>query len=318
MPRPALASEADIKQAIGALCAESSLPARAVAPMAFRRVVSVRKVRERLGGGNPATIGRVINAVEQEITAGAAPTIALPALPPDVAALMESLWRAAVDVQLLDVERLREDARSRAERASAQVTEAALRADMLQVELTELRAALRTRDERVAQLSAELAAERTQGQALSESLRVAQQNALQWHTERQAIEARGAAAVAAALERYDGLSQRLLEETAQQRQTAQAEVARMSSQLKFAEKRQASLDARIEQLATELQAAHAQTQAAVADTQALRYANATLQTEIDSLRRLADRELRGGRSGLPRARKRPALQPRRARTARQP
>ncbi|MFX6331052.1 DNA-binding protein, partial [Acinetobacter baumannii] len=62
----------------------------------FRRVVSVRKLKDRLGGGDPATLGRAINAVESEIVTAGLADIAMPDIPNEIAELMRQLWHAAV------------------------------------------------------------------------------------------------------------------------------------------------------------------------------------------------------------------------------
>lgn len=68
----------------------------------------------------------------------------------------------------------------------------------------------------------------------------AREREAQWLAEREAIKRAQVDAIDAAQERYEGLSKRLLQETAQQRLAAQAEVSRMASQQKFADKREAA------------------------------------------------------------------------------
>ncbi|WP_288830875.1 DNA-binding protein [uncultured Paraburkholderia sp.] len=69
----------------------------------FRQIVSVRKLRARLGAGDLATLARVLNAIETEVVRVGLADIAIPDLPSDVADLMRALWQAAVAVQLDDV-----------------------------------------------------------------------------------------------------------------------------------------------------------------------------------------------------------------------
>jgi len=66
MPRPTVATAAQVREAIASLLKEAGIVGAASAP-SYRRAVSVRRVRERLGGGNPATIAHEINALEKEI-----------------------------------------------------------------------------------------------------------------------------------------------------------------------------------------------------------------------------------------------------------
>lgn len=243
----------------------------------------MRKVRERLGGGNPATIGRAINALETELAAAGVERIALPELPPDIAELMQRLWRAAVGAQLDDVARLRGEAQGVADSARTLLNEAQLRAEVLKAEVTELRAELAARDMRLAQAATDLAARTERTAALQHELEAMRERTGQLDTELGAVRQAQAQAVAAAQERYEGLSRRLLEETAQQRQAVQGEVVRLTSQLKFADKRQQTLEGRIQQLEAELAEARGQVQQAAGETSALRYVNTSLRAQLDEI-----------------------------------
>ena len=79
MSRPAVATPAQVRETISSLLREAGIAGMASAP-SFRRAVSVRKVRERLGGGNPATIAHEINALEKDIV-GADSQV--PVVPPE-------------------------------------------------------------------------------------------------------------------------------------------------------------------------------------------------------------------------------------------
>ena len=285
MPRPTVASEADIRGAIVALWNSAHSGARPRSPQAFRRAVSVRRVRDHLGGGNPATIGQIINAVEAELDATSNDEMPLPKLPPPIAELMETLWRVAVDIKLDEVEQLRAKAQAVSEAAVAQLSEAGFRSEVLKQEITELRSAMMDRDERLAQASSELDAAREQLTSLKSALDGAQQREADLAAAQQALRESAAAAVATAQARHDGLSQHLLEETAQQRQAAQAEIGRMTSQLKFADKRQAALEGRVEQLTGELVSVRADKEHAMGEISALRYVNTTLQAQLQELQR---------------------------------
>lgn len=281
MPRPAVATPADVRQAVLALVAEACVGARPSA-QAFRRAVSVRKVRERLGGGNPATIGQVINVVEVELVRAGVDRIVLPELPPDVAELMQQVWRAAVGAQLDDLSRLRDQAQAVADDARDALTEAQLRAEVLKQELTELRATVADRDARLAQAGTDQAALLVRAAALETELEAARTQQAQDRRELDAARADQAQAIAAAQERYEGMSRRLLEETGQQRQAAQGELGRLASQLKFADKRQATLEGRLQQLEDELVDVRGQHQKATGEVAALRYVNTSLRSQLDA------------------------------------
>jgi DNA repair exonuclease SbcCD ATPase subunit len=280
MPRPAVATPADIRQAVLALVAEAGVGAQPSA-QAFRRAVSVRKVRERIGGGNPATIGQVINAVETELVRAGADRIVLPELPADVAELMQQVWRAAVGAQLDAISQLRSQAQAVADGAQEALKEAQLRAEVLKQELAELRAAVADRDARLAQASTDQAALLARTSALEMELESDRVQREKVGGEADAVRAAQAQAVTAAQERYEGLSRRLLEETGQQRQAAQAELGRLASQLKFADKRQATLEGRLQQLEDELVDVRGQHQKATGEVAALRYVNTSLRSQLD-------------------------------------
>jgi hypothetical protein len=280
MPRPAIATPADIRQAVLALVGEAGV-GKSPSAQAFRRAVSVRKVRERLGGGNPATIGQVINVVEAELVRAGLDRIVLPELPADVAELMQQVWRAAVGAQLDDLSRLRDQAQAVADGAREALIEAQLRAEVLRQELTELRATVSDRDTRLAQAGTDQAALLARATALETELEAARTQQALDSTELDVALAGRAQAIAAAQERYEGLSRRLLEETGQQRQAAQSELGRLASQLKFADKRQATLEGRVQQLEAELVDVRGQHQKSSGEVAALRYVNTSLNSQLE-------------------------------------
>jgi hypothetical protein len=189
MPRPALATPSDVRSAVLALLVEAGT-AESPSAQSFRRVVSVRKVRARLGGGNPATIGRAINAVEAELVRQGLDTVAIPALPADIAALMTQLWQAAVGVQLDEVVRLKTEAQSVADGAREALAEAHLRSEMLKQELAELRAAVSDRDSRLAQALTDGASLTEQINAVRAELQASREREAQWLAERAGIQRR--------------------------------------------------------------------------------------------------------------------------------
>ncbi len=282
MSRPALTTPEQIRSTVLALLTEAG-GAEHPSAQSFRRAVSVRKVRERLGGGNPTTISRTINAVESELVRAGVDRVAIPGVPPAIAELMQNLWQSAVGVQIDEVAQLRSAAERVAADAQEEVREAKLRAEMLAIETAELRAAAASRDACLAQAAADqraLAQELQAVQAQVEQLRAREAELV---SEAQRLAQTRAQAIAAAQERYEGLSRHLLEETAQQRRAATAEVERFASQLKFAEKRNAAIESRLAEAETELARIRAEKEQASGEAAAFRYANSALRSELEEL-----------------------------------
>lgn len=282
MARPVLASDSDAREAVLALLREAGLGSRVRSSTVFRQAVSIRKVRDRLGGGNMATIGRVIKLLEAELVVPGAPhPVELPSIPPEIAELMTGLWRGALDVRLSELDALRSQAQEIADRMQAQLRDALLRAELLTIELSEVRTAVTERDVQVAQLSSERTALHEQCATLRGQVDGLAAELLQERAVASASRAEAHAAVESAKDRYEGLSQRLLVETAQQRQAAQDEIARLVSQLKFAEKRHATLEARVTHLDAALTEMRTAKEQANGEVSALRYVNASLKTQLD-------------------------------------
>ena len=280
MARPTIATSADVRAAVLALLREAGA-SESPSGQTFRRVVSVRKVRAYLGGGNPSTIGREINAVEAELVRDRAPLPALAELPADIAVLMTQLWQAAVGVQLDEVLALKSQAQGVVDAAHTALTEAQLRGEVLMQELVELRASIAERDMRLAQTLATQVSLETQIAALTAELEMSRARAEHLGAELVAKEASASAAIASARDRYDGLAKQLMLETEQQRQGAQAENGRLAGQLKFAEKREATQLARISHIENELQEVRAQKDQAMGEISALKYVNTALRTQVD-------------------------------------
>lgn len=280
MARPTIATSADVRAAILALLREAGA-SESPSGQTFRRVVSVRKVRAYLGGGNPSTIGREINTVEAELVRDGTPLPALAELPADIAALMTQLWQAAVGVQLDEVLALKSQAQGVVDAARTALTEAQLRGEVLMQELVELRTGIAERDARLAQALATQTTLETQIAALTAELEVSRARAEHLGAELVAKEASAFAAIASARDRYDGLARQLMLETEQQRQGTQAENGRLAGQLKFAEKREATQLARIAHVEAELQEMRAQKDQAMGEISALKYVNTALRTQVD-------------------------------------
>lgn len=284
MSRTAIASPAQIRSAILTMLAEAHDAAPATRER-FRRVVSVRKLKDRLGGGDPATLGRAINAIESEIVTAGLADIAIPDMPAEISDLMRQLWQAAVATQLDDVVKLKTEAQQSVDQSTAALAESNLRIEMLREELEATRSLLASRDADLAQARADLASARHQIAALDEGVIQAQSTAESLRDQLIVLERKHQEGLATAQQRYDGLSKQLLQETAQQRQALQQEQHRLASQLKFAERRIATLEEAVSQAEADAVTERDKRQAAVGEANALRAVTASQRAQLDELMR---------------------------------
>ncbi|RKT20438.1 plasmid replication DNA-binding protein KfrA [Paraburkholderia sp. RAU2J] len=253
MPRPAAITRDEIRATVLAMLAEAGDP-EPPSGARFRKVVSVRKLRARLGAGDPTTLSRALNDIEAEVVRAGLADVAIPELPDEIATHMRALWHAAVAVQLDDVMRLRADAAQQAEAAAAASHEADLRTEMLRVELAALRSQLDMRDTELATLRADCRSltERTDGFRTAAAERQGQLEAAQLAlTNMKEAHAREFAAVHT---RYEGLSRQLLQETGHQRHALQTEREQLTRQIADAQERAAALEALRDRLLGDLAA----------------------------------------------------------------
>jgi predicted nuclease with TOPRIM domain len=254
MARPAAISPDQIRTTVLAMLAEAEMdPDHAPpTPERFRKVVSVRKLRARLGAGDPTMLSRALNTIEAEVVRAGLAQVAIPGLPDAIAEQMRALWQAAVAVQLEDVARLREEATQAAEASNASRRDADLRTEMLRVELAELRAQLSARDSKLASLRADCRSLSERAETLRASasgLQADLDTATLSLAQTRQTHADEFATVHA---RYEGLSRQLLQETEHQRHALQVERERLSSQITQAQERVAALEGLRDHLLTEL------------------------------------------------------------------
>ena len=254
MPRPAALSPDQIRTTVLAMLAEAEVNSDQLPPTPerFRKVVSVRKLRARLGAGDPTMLSRALNTIEAEVVRAGLAQVAIPGLPDAIAEQMRALWQAAVAVQLDDVARLREEATQAAEASHASRRDADLRTEMLRVELAELRAQLTARDSELADLRADCRSltERAETlRAAAADVRAELGTVTATLTQTRQAHADEFAAVHA---RYEGLSRQLLQETEHQRHALQVERERLSGQITQAQERAAALEGLRDRLLTEL------------------------------------------------------------------
>jgi hypothetical protein len=300
MSRPATATPEQIRSTVLAMLAEAgdATPATGVR---FRQLVSVRKLRARLGAGDPATLARALNAIEAEVVRTGLAEIAIPGIPPDIAEQMRALWQAAVAAQLDDLVRLKANAQHAVDAAGTARADAELRVELLRQELTELRATLTTRDAELASLRAEHTMITGRCAALDAAARECQAQRDAAQTARIELERSHAEAHASVQTRYEALSKQLLQETAHQRQALQKEHTGFASQLKFAERRAAALETERDRLDDALTAERDARQQAVGEALALRAINASQRAQLDELLRAplpASARTRAAASGL--------------------
>ena len=254
MPRPAAISPDQIRTTVLAMLAEAEMdPDHAPpTPERFRKVVSVRKLRARLGAGDPTMLSRALNTIEAEVVRAGLAQVAIPGLPDTIAEQMRALWHAAVTVQLDEVIRLKTDAIQIKEAAEEARRDADLRVELLRVELAEVRDQLSARDTALATVRAEFRAasdRMTEAEKAASDIRAALASA---NTQLNTAKDQHAAAIAAIHARYEGLSRQLLQETEHQRHALQVERERLSGQITQAQERAAALEGLRDHLLTEL------------------------------------------------------------------
>jgi hypothetical protein len=262
MARPAAVTPDAIRATVLAMLAEAGDTAPA-SDARFRRIVSVRKLRARLGAGDPATLSRHLNVIEAEIVQAGLTGFAVPEIPPEVATQMRTLWETAVATQLDGIVRLRHETEATAQAAIDALHNEELRVELLRAELGDVRAQLRARDAELALARAECQAGATRAAAQDDTVK-----RLETQLESVATAAAGAARQHAAeltaeRARYEGLSRQLLRETAHQRGTFHTDRQRLAGDITRAAERVGALEALRERLLTELaEQRNAQQQAA--------------------------------------------------------
>ncbi|MDE4936413.1 DNA-binding protein [Burkholderia contaminans] len=306
MPRPAAVTAEQIRSAVLSMLAEAG-DADPPTGERFRKIVSVRKLRARLGAGDPATLARALNAIEAEVVRAGLADIAMPGIPVEIAEQMRALWQAAVAVQLDDVVRLKAEAQQAIAAADAARTDADLRVELLRQELSELRASVSARDTELSYLRAQNAMLRDRSAALDATAQERQAQLDAATAERSEVDRANREAIADVQHRYEALSKQLLQETAHQREALKKEHAHSASQLKFAERRVAALDGERERLEGELASEREARQQAVGEALALKAINASQYAQLDELLRIVSaqeaRRTPAASSGLATARR---------------
>ncbi|ACC74058.1 DNA-binding protein [Paraburkholderia phymatum] len=190
-----------------------------VTPAVFRRLVSARRVRERLGGGDLTWINRTIRSVEAQILAESAARDPVADLPDAVATTMRALWQSAVEEAHNQLATVRTEAARAIEDARAERDEASALTAMLRHECGELQQRndahlhkIGELDATVAHLARQCEEERARRQALearlADALDARERDRTAHHDELSAVR-----------REYDGLRRQLLLETDAYRKT---------------------------------------------------------------------------------------------------
>ena len=199
-----------------------------VTPPLFRRLVSSRRVRERLGGGDPAWLGRQIRAIEAEMISTSAARFAVAGIPESVAATMRSLWESALEAARIEFNAARVASDEAVALAVIERNNANALTAMHRAELDDWQQQASERDTRIGQLEAELAASQRQLAEERERMRTTEASFAEVSRARQDEREKHDKAVAAIQHEYAGLSRQLLAATDEQRQallSARASIA---------------------------------------------------------------------------------------------
>jgi hypothetical protein len=193
-----------------------------ITPSLFRRIVTTRRLREELGGGDPAWIGRHVRMIEAELVSETSARYAVGGLPNQVADSMRSLWLMALEAARGEFAAAQADAAASVASATAERDNASALVDMLRAELDDWQKRAREQDvcigqqrEELAQVQRRLAEETDEARrveaALDQAAR-ASDEARRRHDEE----------LTAVRERYAGLSKQLFATTDELRQSRAA------------------------------------------------------------------------------------------------
>ncbi|WP_342967253.1 DNA-binding protein [Paraburkholderia azotifigens] len=232
MGRIPLTSLDQLRTVVRDLLAEGSRGAPVTAPL-YRQLTSVRRVRERLGGGDPARLGRDLRALEPEFVKEWPTWYERPPdVPEGILAQSFAFWREALEVARHEFDDARAQADAAIAAAGAERDEALARVALLRTELTDSRTQLSARDEALGEARAALA---TCTRLASESearIRVAEEKLAEALREHDLDRIRYKEEADNVGKEYRGLSRQLLNDVDRQRQAISNEMSRLEQQLK--------------------------------------------------------------------------------------
>lgn len=248
----------------------------------FRQVISVRKLRARLGGGDPATLTRALNVIEAEVVRSGLADAVIPGIPPDIAELMRGLWETVVAAQLDDVLRVRASAEQAIAAANSARSDAEHRVKRLRQDVSELCSAVTDRNTDLANLREEHAKLKCHCTSLETTITC---QLCKLHSEvvrRMALEHMQGETLAM-VQRYEALSKKLLQVAADQRKLLKREHEQFTSDLKIAKRRIAALDVERVSLRGELMREQEARRQAMKEACTWETDNANLQVRLSNL-----------------------------------
>ncbi|TDG02683.1 hypothetical protein E1N52_38425 [Paraburkholderia guartelaensis] len=208
MGRTPLNSPESVRQTVQRMLDAAGVAAP-VTPALFRRIVTARRVRAELGGGDPAWVGRQVRLVEAEVISESSARYTASGLPDPVADAMRSLWLRALEAARGEFAAAQADASVSVAAAAAERDNASALVEMMRTELDDRQKQAREQDVRVAQQQAELV--QLQQRLAGETDRALRAEAALDQALRASDEARRQhdGELAAVRERYAGLSKQL-------------------------------------------------------------------------------------------------------------
>ncbi|MEX3949879.1 DNA-binding protein [Paraburkholderia sp. EG287B] len=219
-----------------------------ITPSLFRRIVTARRVREDLGGGDPAWIGRQVRAIEVELISESTARYTASGLPDQVADSMRSLWLMALEAARGEFAAAQADAAASVASAAAERDNASALVAMLRAELDDWQKQAREQDvcigqqrEELAQVHRRLAEETDRARraetALDQAARASDEARRRHEEELSSV--RG---------KYAGLSRQLLNATDQFRQSLAARQAAVQPEVQSLRRRLAQVTENYEKL----------------------------------------------------------------------
>lgn len=208
-----------------------------ITPMLFRRIVSTRRVRELLGGGDPSWIGRQVRAVEAEVISESTARYTVSGLPDQVADSMRSLWLMALEAARGEFADAQASATEAVARAATERDNANALTAMLRTELQDWQKQARELDVRLGQREAELAETRGRISEESERARLAEARLAESLRASEAARQKYDEELATVRREYAGLSRQLLNATDEFRQSLAARQAALQPEVQSLRRR---------------------------------------------------------------------------------
>lgn len=220
-----------------------------ITPQVFRRIVSTRRVREELGGGDPSWVGRQVRMIEAELISQSAARYTAGGLPDPVADSMRSLWLMALEAARGEFADAQASAAAAVARAAAERDNANALSSMLRTELDDWQKQARELDVRIGQREAELAEARGRVSEESERGRLAEARVAELLRASEAARQKHDGELNAVRREYAGLSRQLLNAADEFRRSLAARQAAVQPEVESLRRRLARVTENYEKLA---------------------------------------------------------------------